>query len=406
MTLYNESHDDDEDDEESRRLPPMNEGDKTKLVDVVPEQHFTQPPPRFTEASLVKRLEELGIGRPSTYASIIQVLQDRKYVRLDKKRFFPEDRGRLVTAFLEKFFTRYVDYDFTANLEEELDAIADGQVKWKDALRQFWKDFSKAVEETKPLTITQVIDHLNEELGPHFFPPVEGGGDPRLCPACSKGQLSLKLGKFGAFVGCSDYPECRYTRPLVVPDDGEGGDATGEDAAALAALSNAPKMLGLDPVSGKEVSLRRGPYGPYVQIDEAEGAKDKPKRQGVPKGVKIDEVTLESALKLLELPREVGLHPQTGEMIKAGIGRFGPFLLHQKTYTSIPKSDDVLTIGINRSVDLIAAKAERMAAGGGRGRWGKKKTDDKVEEKKTVARKSAPATKAAVKKSPAKKASS
>ncbi len=406
LTLYNESHDDDEDDEESRRLPPMNEGDKTKLVDVVPEQHFTQPPPRFTEASLVKRLEELGIGRPSTYASIIQVLQDRKYVRLDKKRFFPEDRGRLVTAFLEKFFTRYVDYDFTANLEEELDAIADGQVKWKDALRQFWKDFSKAVEETKPLTITQVIDHLNEELGPHFFPPVEGGGDPRLCPACSKGQLSLKLGKFGAFVGCSDYPECRYTRPLVVPDDGEGGDATGEDAAALAALSNAPKMLGLDPVSGKEVSLRRGPYGPYVQIDEAEGAKDKPKRQGVPKGVKIDEVTLESALKLLELPREVGLHPQTGEMIKAGIGRFGPFLLHQKTYTSIPKSDDVLTIGINRSVDLIAAKAERMAAGGGRGRWGKKKTDDKVEEKKTVARKSAPAKKAAVKKSPAKKASS
>jgi DNA topoisomerase-1 len=399
LTLYNESHDDDEEDEENRRLPPMNEGDKTRLVDVIPEQHFTQPPPRFTEASLVKRLEELGIGRPSTYASILQVLQDRKYVRLDKKRFFPEDRGRLVTTFLEKFFTRYVDYDFTANLEEELDAIAGGQVKWKEALRLFWKDFSKAVAETKPLTITQVIDHLNEELGPHFFPPVADGGDPRLCPACGKGLLSLKLGKFGAFVGCSNYPECRYTRPLVVPDEGEGGDAGNGEDAALAALSNAPKMLGTDPASGKEVSLRRGPYGPYVQIDETEGSKDKPRRQGVPKGVKIDDVTLESALKLLELPREVGTHPQTGEMIKAGIGRFGPFLLHQKTYTSIPKGDDVLTIGINRAVDLITAKAERMAAGGGRGRWGKKKTEDKPEEKP----KAKPAKKAAVKKAAAKK---
>ncbi|HEY8189086.1 MAG TPA: topoisomerase C-terminal repeat-containing protein, partial [Micavibrio sp.] len=353
----------------------------------------------FTEASLVKRLEELGIGRPSTYASILQVLQDRKYVRLDKKRFFPEDRGRLVTTFLEKFFTRYVDYDFTANLEEELDAIAGGQMKWKEALRLFWKDFSKAVAETKPLTITQVIDHLNDELGPHFFPPTADGGDPRLCPACHKGQLSLKLGKFGAFVGCSDYPECRYTRPLIAAEESESGEA-GEDAA-LAALSNAPKMLGTDPASGKEVSLRRGPYGPYVQIDEAEGSKDKPKRQGVPKGVKIDDVTLESALKLLELPREVGTHPQTGEMIKAGIGRFGPFLLHQKTYTSIPKGDDVLTIGINRAVDLIAAKAERMAAGGGRGRWGKKKTDESAE--KPAPKKKAPAKKAAVKKAAPKK---
>lgn len=414
LKLYVESTDEDEQDEENRRLPPLNEGDKTKLVDVIPEQHFTQPPPRYSEASLVKKLEELGIGRPSTYASILQVLQDRKYVRLDKKRFFPEDRGRLVTTFLEKFFTRYVDYDFTANLEEELDAIAGGHVKWKEALRQFWKDFSKAVEETKPLTITQVIDHLNEELGPHFFPKTEDGRDPRLCPACNKGELSLKLGKFGAFVGCSDYPECKYTRPLVVPEEGENSE-NGEDAAALAALANQHKELGNDPATGRMVTLRRGPYGPYVQIDLPEGhsdKKEKPKRQGVPKGVKIEDVTLESALKLLELPRDVGIHPQTGEMIKAGIGRFGPFLLHQKVYTSIPKGDDVLTIGINRAVDLIAAKMERMAAGGGR--WGKKKKDEASAEgeekakaapkKKAAAKKKASDKKPAAKKAPAKKA--
>jgi len=399
LTLYTESSDEDESDEENRRLPPLNEGDPAKTIDVIPEQHFTQPPPRFSEASLVKRLEELGIGRPSTYASIIQVLQDRKYVQIDKKRFIPEDRGRLVTTFLEKFFTRYVDYDFTANLEEELDAIADGHVRWKEALRLFWGDFSKAVADTKELTITQVIDHLDAELGPHFFPVTEKGKDPRICPACNEGRLSLKLGKFGAFVGCSKYPDCRYTRPLVVPEEGENAEG-GEDATA-AALANAPKMLGTDPKSGKPVSMRRGPYGPYVQIDEEEGSKEKPRRQGVPKGVKLDDVTLESALKLLELPRDVGLHPQTGDMIKAGVGRFGPFLLHQKTYTSIPKGDDVLTIGINRAVDLIAAKAERMANGGGRGRWGKKKTEDapaKTDAKKAETKKKAPAKKAAAKK--------
>jgi DNA topoisomerase-1 len=410
LTLYIEGQDDEED-EESRMLPPLHQGDGVKTLDVVPEQHFTQPPPRFSEASLVKRMEELGIGRPSTYASILQVLQDRQYVRLDKKRFFPEDRGRLVTSFLEKYFTRYVDYDFTANLEEELDAIAAGHVKWKAALEIFWKDFSKAVGETKELTITQVIDHLDAQLGPHFFPPHADGGDPRVCRACNEGRLSLKLGKFGAFVGCSRYPDCRYTRPLVIPET--DGDAAGSEDATSAALANAPKELGTDPESGLPVSLRRGPYGPYVQIDLPEGSKDKPKRQGVPKGVKLDDVTLESALKLLELPREVGIHPQTGDMIKAGIGRFGPFLLHQKVYTSIPKDDDVLTIGINRSVDLIAAKMERMAAGGGRGRWGKKKTTDgddapakkpaakKAATKKTAAKKPA-AKKTAVKKNPPK----
>ncbi|MCM2343363.1 MAG: type I DNA topoisomerase [Alphaproteobacteria bacterium] len=449
LTLYKEEEEDQEtvENDDERRLPPLKEGDKTKLIDVTPNQHFTQPPPRYSEATLVKKLEELGIGRPSTYASIIQVLQDRNYVKIDKRRFIPEDRGRLVTTFLVKFFNRYVDYDFTANLEEELDAIASGDLKWKKALREFWDEFSKAVAGTKDLTITEVIDNLDAELGPHFFPLRGDGHDPRACPACKQGRLSLKLGKFGAFVGCSLYPECRFTRPLVVPEDGEEGG--GDDAAA--ALSNQPKILGTDPATGRTVSMRMGPYGPYVQIDlppELEGApppapafeevvdaktgkvkkkkvkappKEKPKRQGLNKGTKVEDVTLESALELLALPREVGAHPQTGDMIKAGIGRFGPFLLHQGVYTSIPKSDDLMMIGINRAVDLIAAKAERIAAGGGKGRWGKKKKDETASDKtegttkattkksvvkKTAAKKAPAKKKAAAKKSVAKKKSS
>ncbi len=433
LTLYKEEEEDIEnvENEDERRLPPLKEGDKTKLIDVNPNQHFTQPPPRYSEATLVKKLEELGIGRPSTYASIMQVLQDRNYVKIDKRRFVPEDRGRLVTSFLVKFFNRYVDYDFTANLEQELDAIASGDLKWKKALREFWEAFSKTVEGTKELTITEVIDNLDAELGPHFFPPRADGGDPRECPACKAGRLSLKLGKFGAFVGCSTYPECRFTRPLVIPEGGEGGD----DAAA--ALSNQPKILGKDPVTGRTVSIRMGPYGPYVQIDlppETENApppapafeevvdpktgkvkkkkvkapaKEKPKRQGLNKGTKVEDVTLESALELLALPREVGIHPQTGDMIKAGIGRFGPFLVHQGVYTSIPKSDDLMIIGINRAVDLIAAKAERIAAGGGKGRWGKKKKEetskDNKEEEKSVTKKKAVTKKPVAKKKAAAK---
>ena len=410
LTLYQEEREDDTDDNDDnddennndRRLPPMNEHDKTKLVDTKPSQHFTQPPPRYSEASLVKKLEELGIGRPSTYASILQVLRDRNYVSMDKRRFVPEDRGRLVTTFLTKFFTRYVDYDFTANLEEELDAIASGHVAWKEALRLFWLDFKAAVDDTKDLTITEVIDHLDAELGPHFFPdiPDEHGEihDPRVCKACAEntalppGRLGLRLGKFGAFIGCSNYPECKFTRPLVVPDkDGE------DDGAA--ALANEPKILGEEPGSGRTISLRRGPYGPYVQIDpapeavaeveaankeaeddykikaekaKADGKKapkkpkkktlPKPKRQGLPAGVGAADVTLEMALSLLSLPRDVGEHPETGKMIKAGIGRFGPFVQHDGKYASIPKDEDVMTIGMNRAVDLIAKKAERDAA--------------------------------------------
>ena len=324
LTLYQEDKDEDEKPEDDNRiLPPMKEGDNTKLIDTKPNQHFTQPPPRYTEASLVKKMEELGIGRPSTYASILQVLRDRNYVTMDRRRFVPEDRGRLVTTFLAKFFTRYVDYDFTANLEEELDAIASGHVDWKEALRLFWIDFKDAVDGTKDLTITEVIDHMDAELGPHFFPE---GDDSRKCPACKDGRLGLKLGKFGAFIGCSNYPECKFTRPLIVPDGEEGDDA---------ALANEPKELGKDPETGRTVSLRRGPYGPYVQIDpapeavaeveeinkqamieweekvskaEAEGKKKKPKkpkkkalpkpkRQGLPQGTAVEDVTLENGAR-------------------------------------------------------------------------------------------------------------
>lgn len=399
LKLYIEDRDEDEskdthegDKEEDKLLPPLSEGDSVKTVNVRENQHFTQPPPRYSEASLVKKMEELGIGRPSTYASILQVLRDRDYVSMDRKRFVPEDRGRLVTSFLRKFFTRYLDYDFTANLEEELDAIAAGHTPFKEALRQFWIDFSKNVEDVKPLTITEVIDYLNEELGQHFFPAKEDGSDPRLCPACSKGQLSLKLGKFGAFIGCSDYPDCRFTRPLMSDGDDDSAD-----------LANEPKVLGECPDSGREVSLRRGPYGPYVQIDAPPETKEeaaayeeklaayeeryakrvakakekgkdipahkppkrpvkKPKRQGLPAGVGVDDVTLEKALELLSLPRDIGEHPETGKMIRAGIGRFGPFVVHDGKFASIPKDEDVMTIGMNRAVDLIAKKMERDAA--------------------------------------------
>lgn len=381
LKLYQEPAGDDEESEnkndKDRRLPPMKESDKTKLVSVTPNQHFTQPPPRYSEASLVKTLEKLGIGRPSTYASILQVLRDRDYVRMEKRRFVPEDRGRLVTTFLTKFFSRYVDYDFTANMEEELDAIASGNVVWKEALRQFWTDFKAAVDKTKDLSITDVIDYLDEELGPHFLPPHKDGSDPRKCQTCGDGRLGLKLGKYGAFIGCSNYPECKYTRPLVVPDE----DA--EENKTTASLRNEPKILGEHPGTGRTVSLRAGPYGPYVQIDlppETEGEKpkkgkkkEKPKRQGLPKGTSPEDITLDMALDLLALPRDVGTHPETGEMIQAGIGRYGPYLKHQGKFTSLPKDEDVLHVGMNRAVEILAQAAEKAKNKKGRKGGGRKR---------------------------------
>jgi DNA topoisomerase-1 len=352
LKLYQEGRDDDADDEENRRLPALKERDALDRLDVRPEQHFTEPPPRYTEASLVKRLEELGIGRPSTYASIIQVLLDRDYVTLEKKRFEPQDRGRLVTAFLQRFFERYVEYSFTADLETLLDDISDGRADWKEVLRRFWTDFSLAIAGTKDLTITQVLDALDAALGPHFFPESGTGVDPRVCPLCHQGRLSLKLGKFGAFIGCSNYPECRFTRPLAV-ENGAGRDGGADE------LDQGPKALGIDPVTGKPVSVRKGPYGTYIQLGEGTEEGEKPKRVSLPKGVKPQDLELDRALSLLALPRDIGTHPETGDPITAGIGKFGPYLKHGKIFKSLGPDDDVLSVGINRAVSLLAEDPKR-----------------------------------------------
>jgi len=349
LALYQEDRDDTADEEgESTRLPAMRKAERLARGEVSPNQHFTQPPPRYTEASLVKKLEELGIGRPSTYASILQVLQDRAYVRLEKRRFLPEDRGRLVTTFLTSFFERYVQYNFTADLENQLDDVSGGRIDWKEVLRNFWRDFSTAVDGTKELTITQVLAALDEELGRHFFPNDGSGTDPRLCPVCGAGRLSLKLGKFGAFIGCSNYPNCRYTRPLAIETD---ADAAPPETA-----------LGTEPGSGLAVTLKKGPYGHYVQLGEGNG-EFKPKRVSLPRSLKPADVDLETALRLLALPRELGRHPETGDTITAGIGRFGAYIKHGATFKSLGADDDVLTIGLNRAVVLLAEPVSQRRRG-------------------------------------------
>jgi len=346
LKLYREGRDDSgaADDDENRMLPALTQGNALDRGDVRPDQHFTQPPPRFTEATLVKRLEELGIGRPSTYASILSVLQDRDYVKLEKKRFFPEDRGRLVTAFLESFFGRYVEYDFTANLENQLDEISNGKVEWKSVLREFWGAFIAKVDETKELRVSDVLTALDEVMGPHLFADDGSGIDPRVCPTCDDGRLNLKLGKFGAFIGCANYPECRYTRPF----DGDG--ANGADAG--------PIVLGDDPATNLAVTIRKGPYGHYVQLGE-QTDDGKPKRVSLTKNVDPQSIDLATALGMLALPRDLGIHPETQDLIIAGIGRFGPYLKHGKTFVSLPKDDDVLSVGLNRAVVLIAEHKEK-----------------------------------------------
>jgi DNA topoisomerase I len=355
LTLYQEGHDEDDEDEESRRLPAMSEGELLAKQAINSSQHFTEPPPRYSEAALVKRMEELGIGRPSTYASILQVLQDRGYVRIDKKRLMPEDKGRVVVGFLESFFQRYVEYDFTANLEEQLDRISNSELDWKKVLQEFWVDFIGAVNEIKDLRVTHVLDALNDLLEPHIFPQPADGSDRRKCPQCETGRLSLKLGRFGAFIGCSNYPDCTFTRQMT--PGANGG-------------MNGTKVLGEDPETGLEVSLRGGRFGPYLQLGEQakpekKGDKvDKPKRAGLPKGLSPEDVDLEKALALLALPREVGMHPEDGEPIIAGVGRFGPYVKHGKTYANLETGDDVLNVGLNRAVTLIAEK--KLKPGGGR----------------------------------------
>ncbi len=341
LKLYEEGRDDTAD-EDGARLPPLMENETVQAKAIEPKQHFTEPPPRFTEATLIKKLEELGIGRPSTYASTMNVLRERDYVRLEKNRLVPEDRGRLVTAFLESFFQRYVEYDFTADLEEKLDRISAGDLEWKQVLRDFWRDFLGAVDEIKDLRVSEVLEALNEILGPHIFPDAGDGADPRACPSCADGRLSLKVGKFGAFIGCSNYPECRFTRQL-----GKAGEE-GREGATPDTVE-----LGVDPETGEPVTLRSGRFGPYVQLGEAQNG-EKPKRASVPKGMDPAQVTLDMALRLLALPREVGPHPETGKPIVAGIGRYGPFVEHGGKYANLDSADEVFTVGLNRAVSLLA----------------------------------------------------
>jgi DNA topoisomerase I len=350
LKLYEEGKDDTDADKDGKRLPAVNEGESMSTNEVREDQHFTEPAPRYSEASLVKKLEELSIGRPSTYASIISVLQDRDYVVIDQKRFKPEDKGQLVTAFLSSFFTRYVEYDFTAQLEERLDDISDAKVDWKQVLRDFWNDFTVSVEGTSELRVTDVLEELNKVLGPHVFPKKEDGSDPRGCPKCDEGRLSLKTGRFGAFIGCSDYPECRYTRQL---------GATEEEADAAA--DDGPKEMGIDPTTELMITLRKGPYGTYLQLGEPE-PKKKPKRVSIPKDIPIEEIDFEMAVKLIGLPRQIGVHPETGSMISANIGRYGPFVECDKKYGRLTSGMEVLTVGMNRAVELLAAAKGRTAA--------------------------------------------
>ena len=431
LKVYREDRDEAEEngngngtDEYDRRLPPLKTSESLGLRDSSNEQHFTQPPPRYTEASLVKKLEELSIGRPSTYASIIQVLQDRNYVIIDKKRFVPENRGRVVTSFLKHFFARYVAYDFTADMEKQLDEISAGQLPWKKVLSDFWTAFSGAIGDTKDLTITAVLDALDADLSDHFFPPKvdsETGKplpvqNPRECPSCQTGRLGLKLGKTGGFIGCSNYPDCRYTRPLSLEVE--------EDNAGDSAGGFAERDLGIDPVTGLTIFLKKGPYGAYVQLGDgsvtavtevetppaaeekpAKSAKatkakpaktkkaaaaPKPKRASLPRGLSAADVTLDQALQLLALPRDIGHHPETGEMIQAGLGRFGPYLKHAGKFKSLPKEDDLFSIGLNRAVVVLAMESPKREGAAGktasRGRFAAKKSTTASAKPKTAAK--------------------
>lgn len=341
LAVYKESKDEDEkNNEENTNLPELVEGDKVELNKSEKKQHFTLPPPRYTEASLVKKLEELGIGRPSTYASIIKVLQDRDYVLLDKKRFVPHDRGRVVSIFLANYFNRYVEYDFTADLENQLDEISNGKLDWKEVLQKFWITFKTICDETVGKPNREIIDVIDHALGQHFFPP-KGEDKDRKCPGCENGRLGLKVGKFGGFIGCSNYPDCKYTVQFNQLNDVKNGKISG------------PKEIGIYPETGEIITIRKGPYGPYMQVGEGTAEK-KPKRVSLPKNLEPSEIGLNTAIQLLALPKKLGFHPDTNKTITAGIGMYGPYILHDKKYKSLEKKDNILDIGLERSLELIA----------------------------------------------------
>lgn len=342
LKLYQESKDDSDDDDENAILPNVETGESVEKKEIKPAQHFTTPPPRFTEASLVKKLEELGIGRPSTYANIIAVLQERKYVKVEKLRFIPEDRGRIVTVFLENFFKKYVEYDFTAQMEEFLDDVSAGAMQWKKLLAGFWAKFIKNIDEVKPLQLTEVINKVDEALSAHLFPPREDGSDPRICPKCGKGRLSIKFGKFGAFLGCSNYPECSYTKPLT---DTKEEEEEAANASAQKLASGEDKIL--CQIDSQNVYLRKGPYGYYVQLGDASGNTEKPKRCSLPKFVKPEELTAEQAQILLSLPRNLG------NGIEVNIGKFGQYIKQGTKSKSLSGDDNIFNITEQRAEELL-----------------------------------------------------
>ncbi len=349
LKLYQEGRDDSDADDSDNRLPKLIEGETVDQNKVTPNQHFTAPPPRFTEASLVKKMEELGIGRPSTYASVLTVLRDRNYVVMDKNRFIPEDKGRLVTSFLQIYFSKYVEFDFTANLEGLLDKVSNGEIPWKKVLADFWGEFHEAINDTKDLRVSEVLENLNQVLAPFIFPEKEDGSKPRACPKCETGILSLKTSRYGAFIGCSDYPDCNYTRKM---NNSNGDDPEGDGT----------RLLGIDPETQMEVTARSGRFGPYVQLGEPV-EKEKPKRSSIPKGMPPESVDLAKALQLLSLPRTIGDHPEDGKIIKTAIGRFGPYVSHAGVFASLKDPEDVFNLGLNHAVELLAeAKKKKGAA--------------------------------------------
>ena len=343
LSVYQESKEEDKkesEDDKSNLLPSLEKGEEINLIKAEKIQHFTMPPPRYTEASLVKKLEELGIGRPSTYASIIKVLQDRDYVTLEKKRFNPHDKGRVVSVFLENYFNKYVEYDFTADMENQLDEISDGKLDWKDVIKNFWETFKELCDDTIGKSNREIIDVLDGALGSHFFPP-NGEDKDRKCPTCDNGRIGLKVGKFGGFVGCSNYPDCKYTVQFSQITDAKNGKLTG------------PKEIGLFPETGEMITIRKGPYGIYMQVGEGTDEK-KPKRVSIPKNFEPEEIGLNTAIQLLALPRKLGFHPDNNLTISAGIGMYGPYILHNKKYKALEKTDNILDIALDRAIELIA----------------------------------------------------